>query len=171
MKKTIKAFILIFTFMICVSLIGGAYALYVVNADQLEISFSAEPIISWEPEVGGYYIVGEQLGGWSVNENSIKMTTLPQGSGNLAEWYGTIPAGTQFKCVRYNGVGDITWYDLAYEPNYGPAKVDKYGDGEGGVTASNGNLVAPTSGELIYVCINTENGKNYSWGQTAASMS
>ena len=157
--------------MICVSLIGGAYALYVVNADRLEISFSAEPIISWEPEVGGYYIVGEQLGGWSVNENSIKMTTLPQGSGNLAEWYGTIPAGTQFKCVRYNGVGDITWYDLAYEPNYGPAKVDKYGDGEGGVTASNGNLVAPTSGELIYVCINTENGKNYSWGQTAASMS
>ena len=170
MKKTIKAFILIFTFMICVSLISGAYALYVVNADRLEISFSAEPIISWEPEVGGYYIVGEQLGGWSVNENSIKMTTLPQGSGNLAEWYGTIPAGTQFKCVRYNGVGDITWYDLAYEPNYGPAKVDKYGDGEGGVTASNGNLVAPTSGELIYVCINTENGKNYSWGQTAISM-
>lgn len=170
MKKTIKAFILIFTFMICVSLIGGAYALYVVNADRLEISFSAEPIISWEPEVGGYYIVGDQLGGWSVNENSIKMTTLPQGSGNLAEWYGTIPAGTQFKCVRYNGVGDITWYDLAYEPNYGPAKVDKYGDGEGGVTASNGNLVAPTSGELIYVCINTENGKNYSWGQTAISV-
>ena len=168
MKKTIKAFILIFTFMICVSLIGGAYALYVVNADRLEISFSAEPIISWEPEVGGYYIVGDQLGGWSVNENSIKMTTLPQGSGNLAEWYGTIPAGTQFKCVRYNGVGDITWYQI--EKSDGIAAVDKYGDGEGGVTASGDNLVAPTSGELIYVCINTENGKNYSWGQTAISM-
>lgn len=165
MKKTIKAFILIFTFMICVSLIGGAYALYVVNADRLEISFSAEPIISWEPEVGGYYIVGDQLGGWSVNENSIKMTTLPQGSGNLAEWYGTIPAGTQFKCVRYNGVGDITWYQI--EKSNGIAAVDKYGDGEGGVTASGDNLVAPTSGELIYVCVNAS---HYSWGQTAISV-
>lgn len=127
--------------------------------------------IDWAPEIGAYYIVGD-MSGWAVNKNAIKMNAPVNPNAenpNLAEWTGVIAAGTQFKCVKYNGVDNLTWYDLAYEPNYGPAKVDKYGDLEGGVTESNGNLVAPASGEEIYVCINTENGSNYSWGQTVAS--
>lgn len=128
-------------------------------------------VVDWAPVDGGYYIVGA-FSGWTVNSKAILMNAPAEGSDSLAEWYGTLAEGTSFKCVQYtvvDGEENITWFDIAYTGGWGsPAKVDVYGDGEGGVTADGGNLIAPA--EEIFVCVNTEDGEHYSWGQTKASM-
>lgn len=129
-------------------------------------------VVDWAPVDGAYYIVGS-FNGWTVNSKAIKMDAPAEGSTSLAEWYGTFPAGTAFKCVQYtvvDGEANMTWFDIAYAGEWGSPKVDVYGDEEGGVTASGGNLIAPESGEEIFVCVNTEDGGHYSWGQTKASM-
>ncbi len=130
-------------------------------------------VVDWAPVDGAYYIIGSHSG-WDVNEKAIKMNDPAEGTNNLAEWYGTLPVGTEFKCVKYSAGADLTWYDLKYTGGWGsPAEIDVYGDGEGGVTQVNGNMLAPTSGEEIFVCVNTDsadNTKHYSWAQTKASM-
>lgn len=149
MKLSVRLAVILITIMVCCSIIGGAYALYSVDA-VLNISFSGKAV-EWAPVDGGYYIVGT-FSDWSVNANAIYLNKDLTGTTDKAA-IEKAPLKTEykFKVVQYHASTGLTWLDVGW--NNGTPSVGS----NVSVLTNDGNNITVTKNGDYFVCVNQWN--------------